>query len=218
MRGKPSEAAVSRLQSRLQHWEQVWVTRDPTRVTWYQPSLQRSLGIIDRLPLALEDPVIDIGGGASTLVDDLLGRRFRDVTVLDVSAAALEKARVRLGSMADPVRWLQADVTTAALPESRYGLWHDRAVFHFLVEEEDRASYTARLRTSIRPGGYAVIATFGPDGPTQCSGLPTRRYSTAELVESIGSDLELVDAEIEEHVAVSGVRQQFLYAVLRRRE
>lgn len=208
--------AAERASGRLQHWEGVWTTRDPTRVTWYQPSLQRSLAIIDGLSLRAPEPVIDIGGGASTLVDDLLARRFEDITVVDVSAAALRKARERLGPAAERVRWLQADVTAVSLPARHFQLWHDRAVFHFLVDADDRDAYAQRLREALQPGGHAVIATFGPEGPLKCSGLPTRRYGAEDLAAALGQGLQLLQAEVEEHVAVSGVRQQFLYAVLRR--
>lgn len=206
---------VSSTQRRLQHWEDVWQARDPERVTWYQPSLTRSLAIIDGLSLPREHPIVDVGGGASTFVDDMLARGFEDITVLDISAAALKRSRQRLGDAASAIHWIEADVLTVRLPAA-FQLWHDRAVFHFLTEPADRAAYATVLREALRPDGRVLIATFGPDGPERCSGLPTSRYSGTTLLAALGPGWQLCAAELEDHVSPAGVRQQFLYALLQR--
>ena len=154
------------------HWDAVYSNRAITDVSWYEPHPEKSLELIRRAGIKLTDPIIDVGGGASLLVDDLLEAGYCDVTVLDVSAAVLDKLRERLGAKAPRVTLLHHDVT-AFEPEKRYALWHDRAAFHFLVERADRELYLDALRRALRPDGHLVIATFGPSGPERCSGLPT---------------------------------------------
>jgi 2-polyprenyl-3-methyl-5-hydroxy-6-metoxy-1,4-benzoquinol methylase len=196
-----------------EHWDDVYARKAPDEVSWYQPSLARSLRLIEELRLPPEAPIIDVGGGASTLVDDLLARGHTNVTVLDVSAKALEATGARLGSRAANVKWIAADITEVALTPAAYALWHDRAVFHFLVEDELRRRYVATCRSAVRPGGHILVATFGPGGPERCSGLPVRRYDAAALQAALGPDLHLVAEATESHVTPSGATQQFCYAL-----
>lgn len=197
------------------HWETVYRQRGEEEVSWYRPHLEQSLRMIDDAALDRDDPVIDVGAGESTLVDDLLARGYRNVTLLDISEQALAIVRARLGPAATAVEWLAADVTKVTLPSSRYALWHDRAVFHFLVEPGLRERYMDRLRNGLAPGGHVVIATFGPNGPQQCSGLDVRRYDPPSLHEQLGPDFELLDSAIEEHRTPGGKAQEFLYAHFR---
>lgn len=194
------------------HWEQIYTSKASTEVSWYEARADRSLKLIDSLELPPSALFIDIGGGASTLVDGLLARGYRNVTVLDISSAALAAARQRLGAQAGTVRWLEADVTEATLPV-RYDLWHDRAVFHFLTERAARQAYIHTLLQAVKPGGHVIIATFAEDGPQQCSGLPVRRYSAAELQAELGEHLALVAHERELHHTPSGGTQQFTYTI-----
>jgi SAM-dependent methyltransferase len=196
-----------------EHWDDVYARKAPDQVSWYRPSLDRSLRFIDDLGLARDAPIIDVGGGASTLPDDLLARGYTNVTVLDVSATALEAAGTRLGSRAANVKWIAADITQVALAPATYALWHDRAGFHFLVDDEARRRYVAICRAAVRPGGHILIATFGPDGPERCSGLPVRRYDAAQLHATLGPDLQLVAETTETHRTPWGAPQQFCYAL-----
>lgn len=194
-----------------QHWERVYETRDPTKVSWYQPVPERSIALIRATEIPVQAPLIDIGGGASTLVDILRNSDYSDITVLDISGAALAKARERLGAAADSIFWLEADVTEFE-PQRRYYLWHDRAVFHFLTEPDDVERYLHALRTALVPGGHFVIATFGPEGPDQCSGLPVQRYSVDSLANLLQDEFEVRAFEVQDHVTPTGTVQQFLYA------
>jgi len=196
------------------HWDRVWSDRDPDQVTWFQAEPKLSLRLLKSV-MTGEDGIIDIGGGASRLVDHLLDHGYGDITVLDIAPSALSAAQERLGQKIERVNWIVADVTQADLRRT-FDVWHDRAVFHFLTDEGDRRRYLATLAASIPVGGYVVLATFGPDGPEQCSGLPVRRYSTELIQETLGDGYELIDHEIEQHLAPSGVTQQFLYALFRR--
>jgi SAM-dependent methyltransferase len=200
------------LVDRGRHWDDVYGA-DPTRVSWYQPAPVVSLELIDRLGLGPDTPVVDVGGGASTLVDELLARRFTDVTVLDVSAAALSAARRRLGPAARRVQWLHEDLLRWR-PVRRYGLWHDRAVFHFLVDDEDRNRYRRLLAGALRPGGGVIMATFGPSGPDRCSGLPVRRYGPDDLAAAVGGDFDVVATRHEDHTTPGGVIQSFIWVAL----
>ena len=196
-----------------QHWETVYRTKAPDAVSWYRPHLDTSLALIERAAPNRNTAVLDVGGGASTLVDDLLARGYRDLSVLDISAAALNVARERLGEAADKATWLVADLLDAPLSQARYDLWHDRAVFHFLTEVEQRARYLRQLTRALKPGGHAVLATFGPQGPLKCSGLDTVRYDAGELARVLGDDFTLVDSTLECHATPFGTTQQFLYAL-----
>lgn len=185
----------------------------PTAVSWFQPEPTVSLDLIDRLDLRPSDPIIDIGGGASRLVDALLDRGFTDVSALDVSEAALEEARARLGGRATLVTWLHEDLLDWR-PSRRYAVWHDRAVFHFLVDPAERAHYVDALRAGLAPNGVVVMATFATDGPDRCSGLPVTRYDPDELAAAIGAT-EVVATRREEHTTPGGGVQPFTWIVAR---
>jgi SAM-dependent methyltransferase len=192
------------------HWQAVYRTTAPADASWYEPVPERSLELILATGVARNAPLLDVGGGASTLVDHLLQEEFRDLTVLDIAAGALEAARARLGPAAARVRWIEADIT-AWDPPRRYALWHDRAVFHFLVDPRSRERYLNVLRSALAPGGHLVLATFGPEGPSRCSGLEVRRYSVDLIGELLGPGFRLMRSRLEEHVTPSGRRQQFQY-------
>ena len=183
-------------------------------MSWYQPDPAMSLALIDRLRVPKGAPIIDIGGGASLLVDRLLARGHTDLTVLDVSSTALEIARRRLGDPT-PVRWLHEDILTWQ-PDRRYALWHDRAVFHFLTDPADRHAYVERVMRSVRPGGHVIVATFAEDGPEKCSGLPVMRYQPETLHAEFGDAFLLVEHEKEAHHTPSGTVQQFVYCYCRK--
>jgi hypothetical protein len=197
------------------HWESLYGTRSAEAVSWYQRRAARSLEMIRAAAPDLASPIIDVGGGASVLVDELLAAGYTDLTVMDLAGTALAVARSRLGARADEVRWLEADVRQVALPAAHYALWHDRAVFHFLTEPGDRAAYVAQVERSVRSGGHVLVATFAEDGPTRCSGLPVARYSAAALHDELGPAFELVSSAREEHVTPMGVRQAFTYCLCR---
>lgn len=202
---------------RKSHWENVYTTKQPTEVSWYQAHAEKSLELIAHTKIGEAAQIIDVGGGASTLVDDLLARNFQNITVLDISAAAIEKAQVRLGEQAQKVTWLEADITQVSLPNHRYDVWHDRAVFHFLTEAEDRRKYISALYGSLKPNGYVIIATFAPDGPLRCSGLDVVRYSPNELHTEFGDEFHLVDSFSEEHPTPFVTTQMFIYCLCQRR-
>lgn len=196
--------------NREAHWHEVYASRPYTDVSWYQAEPARSLQFIEASGVPCDRAIIDVGGGASTLVDHLLDRGFTQLTVLDVSAAALRQAQGRLGTRAHDVDWLIADVV-AFQAKRRFALWHDRAVLHFLTDARDRARYVEALNRALQPGGHAILAAFGPAGPLKCSGLPVRRYSVDTFRELLGPDFELESQVIEEHATPGGAMQQFLY-------
>lgn len=197
-------------QARQSHWDAVYGEKRADEVSWYEPRPENSLDLVRSTGVREADPIIDVGGGASRLVDELLAAGYADLTVLDVSASVLEKVRERLGSAAASVTLLHQDVT-AFQPARQYALWHDRAVFHFLTQREDRQRYTHALRHGIRPGGHVVIATFGPAGPQRCSGLPTLRYDAGALSAELGADFALVESFLVVHRTPWNANQQFLY-------
>ena len=196
-----------------EHWEGVYAKRRPEEVSWYQAEPRVSLELIEAAALSQDAGVIDVGGGASVLVDRLLARGFRDVTVLDISGAALSTARERLGPDADGVRWLEEDLLSFA-PARTWDLWHDRAVFHFLTDPAARVRYREALCRSVPPGGHVVMATFAPDGPLKCSGLETLRLSPQGIAGELGDGVRLVDERFEEHTTPAGAVQRFAYARL----
>lgn len=200
----------------IAHWQQVYETKRPDAVSWYQPSAARSLALIRRFIPDSSAPVIDVGAGASVLVGELLDAGYSDLTVLDIAAGALAISQARLGEHAGRVQWIEHDVRTAPLPTVHYAGWHDRAVFHFLTEAEDRAAYVAQLERCVRVGGHVLIATFAEDGPTKCSGLPVVRYSPEMLRAELGEDFHLVETERELHPTPMGTSQSFLYCVFRK--
>jgi SAM-dependent methyltransferase len=197
------------------HWERVYQTKEPTEVSWYQPEAQLSLELIRRVAPDPDAPVIDIGGGASTLVDGLLDAGYRSVTVLDLAPTALALAQQRLGERAGLVTWIATDALTASLPPAGYAVWHDRAVFHFLTNARDRMRYVAQTRRAVRPGGYTLVASFGPVGPTRCSGLDVVRYSPDALHAEFGTGFQLLDSVPEEHHTPTGATQAFVYCLCR---
>ena len=199
-----------------QHWEKVYTSKAPDTVSWFQPHAQLSLELIKSTGAGLDAGIIDVGGGASTLVDDLLAEGYTDLTVLDLSHAALEAARRRMGAQAGKVRWIEADVTTVDLPDKRYDIWHDRAVFHFLTEAQEREAYVRTVFRSVKPGGHVIIATFAEDGPEQCSGLPVMRYRPDELHDEFGEAFTLLQHRKEAHHTPAGAVQQFVYCYCRR--
>lgn len=192
------------------HWEQVYSSKGYTEVSWFQLVPEKSLGLIRSTGAPLASPILDVGGGAATLVDNLLSAGYEDVSILDIAAGAFEQSRDRLGALADKVTWILSDVTTFE-PPRRYAIWHDRAVFHFLTCTEDRDRYLHVLRNALQPDGHLLLATFGPDGPLRCSGLEIQRYSVEKLQGLLGTDFVLQAHEIDEHQTPSGATQQFLY-------
>lgn len=200
-----------------QHWEKVYTTKPDDGLSWFQEHAGLSLDLIDDAALPSSASIIDVGGGASTLVDDLVAGGYGAVTVLDLSGAALEHSRTRLGDKAAAVRWLEGDITRMQLGPYQYDLWHDRAVFHFLTEPGDREAYVAQVMRAVKPGGHVIVATFAEDGPLQCSGLPVARYSPGALHAEFGAPFELVRHQREEHQTPFGTRQQFVYCYCRKR-
>lgn len=193
------------------HWEHVYTTKTAEAVSWYQPHATLSLEMIQGVAAAKSARIVDVGGGASSLVDDLLASGMTDLSVLDISGAALDVARGRLGEQADRVRWIEGDITTVELKEASIDIWHDRAVFHFLTDPADRAAYVAQVRRAVRPGGHVIVAAFGPDGPLQCSGLPVVRYAPGDLHAEFGGTFELLEHLKEDHHTPSGLVQHFVY-------
>jgi len=193
------------------HWETVYRTKQPNEVSWYRPHLEVSLQLIGEASPNRDAQIIDVGGGESTLVDDLLARGYHNLSVLDVSSTALAVAKERLGERADNVDWLCGDVTTFAFARHQYDVWHDRAVFHFLTESKERASYVRQVARAVKPGGHVIVATFGPEGPTKCSGLDVVRYGADALHDEFGSDFQLVKHLTELHQTPAGSIQQFTY-------
>ncbi len=200
------------------HWESVYEQKDPQQVSWYRPHLEESLKFIDDAHLDRDAAIIDIGGGTSTLVDDLLARGYVNVSVLDISPTAIEAAKARLGERASAVRWLAADITQAELADGAYAFWHDRAVFHFLRDPEDRRRYVAAAKRAVTPGGHVLIATFGPVGPFRCSGLDVVRYDPDGLHAEFGAAFQKVGSSTEVHETPWGTEQQFVYCYCRLRD
>jgi len=200
------------------HWDKLYATRAPEAVSWYQAHARWSLRLIEDAGIPRNAAIIDVGGGASTLVDDLLAAGFTNVSVLDLSASALAAARQRLGAAAAKAQWVEADITKDVLPRHAFDLWHDRAVFHFLTEAADRAAYVRAVLRAVKPGGHVIIATFAEDGPTQCSGLPVVRYRPNELHAEFGDSFSLLRHEKEAHHTPGGTLQQFVYCYCRKVE
>lgn len=196
---------------RKSHWEGVYSSKSETQVSWFQEAAGPSLELLTYPGIDRRSAIVDIGGGVSRLVDALLERGHADLTVLDLSGAALKTAQQRLGAKAAPVRWIEADITRWT-PERTYDAWHDRAVLHFLTDEADRAAYVRALRNALRPGGLAVIATFALDGPEKCSGLPVQRYSPATLAELLKDGFSALDSRTETHRTPWGSEQRFQYS------
>jgi 2-polyprenyl-3-methyl-5-hydroxy-6-metoxy-1,4-benzoquinol methylase len=198
---------------RRSHWENVYHTKSATNVSWFEAEPTTSLSLIQSV--ATGGQIIDVGGGASLLVDCLVAVGTWEVTVLDVSATALELAQTRLHEQAHRVKWIQADITEVQ-QLGTYDVWHDRAVFHFLTSLDDRAAYLAQLRRALRPGGYVVLGTFALDGPDKCSGLPVCRYDARSLAATLGADYSLVKKLEYSHPTPGGTTQRFTFAVFRK--
>jgi ubiquinone/menaquinone biosynthesis C-methylase UbiE len=196
------------------HWQSVYATKGEREVSWFQDDAQPSLSLIEEVA-SPSSAIIEIGGGASRLAGALRDRDFLDLTVLDLSSAALAAAKARMGGRAEHIQWIVADVTTWK-PLRVYDVWHDRATFHFMVAESDRAAYLSRLARAIKPGGHAIIGTFAPDGPEQCSGLPVRRYDAETLIRTLGPWFRLIGTRHHEHVTPRRAVQSFQFGVFRR--
>ncbi len=197
------------------HWEKVYTANAPDSVSWYRAHLETSLALIERAAVARSASIIDIGGGESTLVDDLLHRGYKNLTVLDVSRTAIEVTKKRLGAASEQVRWLLGDIVEIELEPLGYDLWHDRAVFHFLTTPERRLAYVRQVTRAVRPGGHVIVSTFGPEGPTKCSGLEAIRYDAKSLHGEFGGRFRLVESSKELHQTPLGTAQQFLYCYCR---
>ena len=200
---------------RTAHWEAIYDAKPLESCSWYQPVPQTSLDLIAALNLPLESPILDVGGGDSLLVDHLLKARFTDVTVLDISSKAIERAKERLGEGASRVNWVVSDITNFD-PPRRYTLWHDRAAFHFLTEEGNREAYFKALWKATKEGSTAIVATFSTNGPTKCSGTDIQQYDEASLVSSFAPDWSALSTSIVQHTTPSGGGQEFVFGVFDR--
>ena len=196
---------------RQAHWQNVYATKAEKEVSWFQENPVPSLELIAAAGIARNASIIDVGGGASRLVDGLLEKGFQKIAILDLSANALGEAKKRLGGRADEIYWIAADVT-AWEPSTTYDLWHDRAAFHFLTEAADRDAYVVRLKKAVRAGGHVIIATFASDGPEKCSGLPIVRYDPEGVASALGPEFDLVDSKRHDHVTPGGNTQRFQFS------
>jgi len=199
-----------------EHWRIVYETKQPNEVSWYQPVPAASLAALERAGADPSMSLVDVGGGAASLVDALLDRGWRDLTIVDIAEPALAASRARLGPRAALVRWEAVDIREWR-PRRAFDIWHDRAVFHFLTEAADRAAYTRTLIAATQPGSSVILATFAVDGPEKCSGLAVRRYDAASLAAELGQDFLPLAAWRETHVTPWGAEQNFQWSVLRRR-
>ncbi|HJW08555.1 MAG TPA: class I SAM-dependent methyltransferase, partial [Holophagaceae bacterium] len=198
------------------HWEQVYTTKATTEVSWFQAHARMSLKLIQAAGTPASAAILDVGGGASVLVEDLLAQGFADLTVLDISGAALAAARARMGAQAARVKWIEASILEAGLPAEAFDVWHDRAVFHFLTAAEDRQAYVRQLARALKPGGLVLLATFAEDGPAKCSGLPVVRYGAEGLQAELGAAFTLLGQEREAHQTPFGTEQKFIYCTFRK--
>jgi ubiquinone/menaquinone biosynthesis C-methylase UbiE len=199
------------------HWEQTYSSKPSESLGWYEPHLKTSLSWIEALKLAPGAQIIDIGGGASTLVDDLLEAGYQSISVLDISENALASARSRLGEKAQSVNWVTGDISDVDLPAQHFDLWHDRAVFHFLTRPEQQRQYRDSLLRTLKPGGHLIIGTFSPEAPPKCSGLPVQRYDLELLQSTLGDEFELIRRDKEMHTTPGGVEQMYLYCYFQKR-
>ena len=203
------------MSDRTTHWDNVYATKGEAEVSWFQDSPATSLEMIRAASPDHDAAIIDIGGGASRLVDALLQDGYQHLTVLDLSANALAATKRRIGAAGSSVDWIVADATSWQ-PRRSYDVWHDRAAFHFLTDPRDRAAYVERLRSAVAPGGHVIIATFAPDGPEKCSGLPVQRHDSASLAAELGPDFELVETRSEVHHTPWHSTQAFQFSRFRR--
>lgn len=196
---------------RKEHWEQVFQTKKPESVSWYQPHLLKSFELIKKANPDRDAAIIDVGAGESTLVDDLLVSGYKNLTVLDISQTAIDALKMRLKENSSSITWLVDSITCAQLPVQQFDVWHDRAVFHFLTNPADRIQYVQQVGKAVKPGGHVIVATFGPEGPEKCSGLTTMRYDADSLHTEFGARFNLVESAIELHQTPFGTTQQFVY-------
>ena len=201
---------------RKEHWESVYRTKNDHELSWHQDHLENSLRLILSTGVGQDGAIVDVGGGSSTLIDDLLDRGFGDLSVLDISSAALERSRARLGKKAEKVKWISADVTDIGLPEFHYDVWHDRAVFHFLTDPEDRRKYVDLVLKSVKTGGHVIVASFAADGPKKCSGLEVVCYSPQEIRAEFGELFQLRRYFLEPHSTPFSTTQEFVYCHLQK--
>jgi len=197
------------------HWEKIYREKAPDEVSWYRPHLQTSLALIEKAAPQRDVSIIDVGGGESTLVDDLLAHGYRNITVLDVSQTAIDVTKKRLGLTAESINWITADIANSELLPNAYDVWHDRAVFHFLTATNQRLAYIRQVARAVKAGGHVLVSTFGPEGPTQCSGLQVIRYDATSLHAEFGVRFHLLDSVKELHNTPFGTTQQFLYCLCR---
>lgn len=197
------------------HWEKIYREKAPNAVSWYRPHLEKSLILIEQVASDRSGWIIDVGGGESTLVDDLLDRGYENITVLHISQTAIDANRRRLGAISDRMHWLVADIASVELEPSVYDVWHDRAVFHFLTSASDRFAYVRQVARAVRQGGHVIVSTFGPEGPTKCSGLDIVRYDAESLHREFGVHFRLLGSSTELHHTPFGTTQQFLYCYCR---
>jgi SAM-dependent methyltransferase len=193
------------------HWDKIYMQKAPDDVSWYRPHLETSIALIAKAAPETSASIIDVGGGESTLVDDLLARGYANISVLDISATAIDATKKRLGEVSRRVRWFVADIIQAELEPAGYDVWHDRAVFHFLTAPCDRAAYVQKAVRAVRPGGHVIVSTFGPEGPLKCSGLEVVRYDADSLHDEFGRGFRLISSSKELHQTPFGTTQQFLY-------
>lgn len=203
------------MSGRQAHWDNVYATKDEHVVSWFQEKADISLDLIRATGVKHTASIIDIGGGASRLVDTLLGEGFKAVTVLDLSEKALATSKARLGARGEHVQWIVADITTWD-PSQTYDVWHDRAALHFLTDPKDRAAYAERILRAVRPGGHVIIGTFAPDGPERCSGLPVIRHDAATLSGLLGHSFELIENRRHDHQTPAGATQRFQFSRFQR--
>ncbi len=197
------------------HWEEIYREKAPDAVSWYRPHLETSLALIEKAAPERGVSIIDVGGGESTLVDDLLARGYQNITVLDVSQTAIHVTQKRLGAASEGVQWVTADIVNGELAPNTYDVWHDRAVFHFLTAMDQRVAYVRQVARAVKPGGHVLVSTFGPEGPTKCSGLEVVRYDAESLHAEFDVRFRLLDSIKELHNTPFGATQQFLYCLCR---
>jgi len=197
------------------HWEKIYREKAPDAVSWYRPHLETSLALIEKAAPERGVSIIDVGGGESTLVDDLLAHGYQNITVLDVSQTAIDVTKKRLGPASEGVQWVTADIVSGELAPNAYDVWNDRAVFHFLTAMDQRVAYVRQVARAVKPGGHVLVSTFGPEGPTKCSGLEVVRYDAESLHAEFGARFRLLDSIKELHNTPFGTTQQFLYCLCR---
>ena len=198
-----------------EHWERIYSTKAPDQVSWYCPHLNASLDLIARTSVSRDAAIIDVGGGESTLVDDLMAKGYENISVLDISQVAIDASKARLGRDANKVRWINADITGIEFERSQFDVWHDRAVFHFLTASADRGAYVRQVARAVKPAGHVIIGAFGPEGPDRCSGLDVVRYDADSLHDEFGRRFRLLESSKQLHQTPFGTVQQFLYCYCR---